>query len=337
MLFFKKIGREIATSSDLIRLLAMTIDNGDEVLMKHFNPANILLPKKNFDKWAVVACDQYTSEPEYWNDVEKIVGDEPSALHIILPEIYLSDDNSARINDINANMQQYLDGDVFDTYENSMIYVERESNNTLRRGIVGIIDLEDYDYRKGATSAIRATEATVLERIPPRVQIRKDAPLEMPHILLLIDDPKLSVIEPLAEKKDSFKQAYGFELMKNGGHIDGYFLPDEVIAQVQDALEALIADKDDKLLFAVGDGNHSLATAKECYNQSKNPLARYALVEVVNIHDKSIENSPRILRRTATARSRPSAASPPTPTKRSRSRRPPSCPSAPCKPSSTAT
>ena len=181
--------------------------------MKHFNPANILLPKKNFDKWAVVACDQYTSEPEYWNDVEAIVGDEPSALHIILPEIYLSDDNSARINDINANMQQYLDGDVFDAYENSMIYVERESGNTLRRGIVGIIDLEDYDYRKGATSAIRATEATVLERIPPRVQIRKDAPLEMPHILLLIDDPQLSVIEPLAEKKDGFKQAYGFELM----------------------------------------------------------------------------------------------------------------------------
>lgn len=292
MLFFKKIGCEIATSSDLIRLLAMTIDNGDEVMKKHFNPANILLPKKNFEKWAVVACDQYTSEPEYWNDVEKIVGDEPSALHIILPEIYLSDDNSVRINAINENMQKYLDSDVFDTHENSMIYVERESNNTLRRGIVGVIDLEDYDYRKGATSAIRATEATVLERIPPRVQIRKDAPLEMPHILLLIDDPQLSVIEPLAEKKDGFEQAYGFELMKNGGHIDGYFLPDEVIAQVQDALEALIADKDDKLLFAVGDGNHSLATAKECYNQSKNPLARYALVEVVNIHDKSIEFEP---------------------------------------------
>ena len=239
-----------------------------------------------------MACDQYTSEPEYWNDVEAIVGDKPSALHIILPEIYLSDDNSARVGAINAKMQEYLDGDVFDTHENSMIYVERESNSTIRRGIVGIIDLEDYDYRKGATSAIRATEATVLERIPPRVQIRRDAPLEMPHILLLIDDPQLSVIEPLAEQKDGFKQAYGFDLMKNGGHIDGYFLPDEVIAQVQDALEALIADKEDKLLFAVGDGNHSLATAKECYNQSKNPLARYALVEVVNIHDESIEFEP---------------------------------------------
>ncbi|MBQ9680247.1 MAG: DUF1015 domain-containing protein [Ruminococcus sp.] len=260
--------------------------------MKHFNPADILLPKKDFEKWSIVACDQYTSEPDYWHDVKSIVGSAPSALHIILPEIYLSDDNSARIAAINDNMQKYLDGDVFDLYENSMIYVERESNNTIRKGVVGLIDLEDYDYRKGATSAIRATEATVLERIPPRVQIRKDASLEMPHILLLIDDPSRSVIEPLSGKKDGFKQAYGFELMKDGGHIDGYFLSDEAIAQVQDALEALIADKDDKLLFAVGDGNHSLATAKECYNQSKNPLARYALVEVVNIHDESIEFEP---------------------------------------------
>ena len=260
--------------------------------MKHFTPADILLPKKDFDKWAVVACDQYTSEPDYWNDVESIVGSAPSALRIILPEIYLSDDNSERVNAINKTMQAYLDGDVFDLHKDSMIYVERESGGSIRRGIVGLIDLEDYDYRKGADSAIRATEATVLERIPPRVQIRKDAPLEMPHILLLIDDPSKSVIEPLAEQKDGFEQAYGFELMKKGGHIDGYFLPDGVIARVQDALEALIADKDDKLLFAVGDGNHSLATAKECYNLSHDPLARYALVEVVNIHDDSIQFEP---------------------------------------------
>ncbi len=260
--------------------------------MKHFIPADILLPKQDFEHWAVVACDQYTSEPDYWHEVEQKVGDRPSALHLILPEIYLSGDNSERVNAINAQMQRYLDGDVFDLHKNSMIYVERESNNELRRGVVGLIDLEDYDYRKGATSAIRATEATVLERIPPRVQIRKDAPLELPHILLLIDDPKLSVIEPLAEQKDSFTQAYGFDLMQNGGHIDGFFLSDEAIARVQDALEALIADKEDKLLFAVGDGNHSLATAKECYNLSQNPLARYALVEIVNIHDASIEFEP---------------------------------------------
>ncbi|MBQ9515175.1 MAG: DUF1015 domain-containing protein [Ruminococcus sp.] len=260
--------------------------------MKHFTPADILLPKKDFETWAVVACDQYTSEPDYWHDVESIVGEKPSALHIILPEIYLSDDNSPRIKKINETMQSYLDGEVFDLHENSMIYVERESNNTVRRGVVGLIDLEDYDYTKGSHALIRATEATVLERIPPRVQIRKDAPLEMPHILLLIDDPALSVIEPLGDKKDGFKPAYSFELMKNGGHIDGYFLPDEAQQAVQDALEALIADQDDKLLFAVGDGNHSLATAKECYNQTMNPLARYALVEIVNIHDKSIEFEP---------------------------------------------
>ncbi|WP_316607539.1 DUF1015 domain-containing protein [uncultured Ruminococcus sp.] len=260
--------------------------------MKHFNPADILLPKKDFENWAVVACDQYTSEPEYWHAVEEKVGDKPSTLHLILPEIYLSDDNSERVNAINAEMQRYLDGDVFDLHENSMIYVERESNNAIRRGVVGLIDLEDYDYRKGATSAIRATEATVLERIPPRVQIRRDAPLELPHILLLIDDPDRTVIEPLTDEKGSFEEAYNFDLMQNGGHIDGYFLSDDAIARVQDALEALIADKDDKLLFAVGDGNHSLATAKECYNLSQNPLARYALVEVVNIHDESIEFEP---------------------------------------------
>ena len=260
--------------------------------MKHFNPADILLPKKDFETWAVVACDQYTSEPEYWKDVERIVGDKPSSLNVILPEIYLSDDNSARVNAINANMQRYLDEDVLELHENSMIYVERESNYAVRRGIVGVIDLEDYDYRKGATSAIRATEATVLERIPPRVQIRKDAPLELPHILLLIDDPGQTVIEPLEAQKEGFEKAYGFELMKNGGHIDGYFLSDEAIARVQDALEALIEGKEDKLLFAVGDGNHSLATAKECYNLSDDPLARYALVEVVNIHDESIEFEP---------------------------------------------
>ena len=260
--------------------------------MKHFTPADILLPKKDFEKWSVVACDQYTSEPEYWNDVEKLVGDAPSALRIILPEIYLSSDNTERVNAINKTMQEYLDGDVFDLHENSMIYVERESGGSVRRGVVGLIDLEDYDYRRGATSAIRATEATVLERIPPRVQIRRDAPLELPHILLLIDDPSKTVIEPLAEEKKDFEQAYGFELMKNGGHIDGYFLSGEATERVQNALEALIADKDDKLLFAVGDGNHSLATAKECYNLTKTPLARYALVEVVNIHDDSIQFEP---------------------------------------------
>jgi len=260
--------------------------------MNHFFPADILLPKKDFEKWAVVACDQYTSEPDYWHAVEAEVGDAPSALHIILPEIYLSDDNSERVAAINKTMQEYLDGDVLSEHPDSMIYVERESGGAIRRGIVGLIDLEDYDYHKGSSALIRATEATVLERIPPRVQIRQNAPMEMPHILLLIDDPGCTVIEPLREAKGGFEQAYGFELMRKGGHIDGYFLPCDVQKAVQDALEALIADKDDKLLFAVGDGNHSLATAKECYNRSGEPQARYALVEIVNIHDDSIQFEP---------------------------------------------
>ena len=260
--------------------------------MYHFNPADILLPKKDFEKWAVVACDQYTSEPEYWHKVEQIVGDDPSALHVILPEIYLSADNGERIAAVNAKMKEYLEGGVFDLHENAMIYVERESNHAIRRGIVGLIDLDDYDYSKGSSALIRATEATVLERIPPRVQIRRDAPLELPHILLLIDDPQLSVIEPLSSRKDGFKPAYDFDLMQGGGHISGYFLTDDAIKAVQEALEALTADQDDKLLFAVGDGNHSLATAKECYRLTGDPLARYALVEVVNIHDMSIAFEP---------------------------------------------
>ena len=260
--------------------------------MKHFLPADILLPKKDFDKWAVVACDQYTSEPDYWEETGRIVGGAPSALNIILPELYLQKDNSVRIGKINQKMSEYLDGGVFNEYKNTMIYVERESNHTVRKGIVGLIDLEDYDYTKGSHALIRATEATVIERIPPRVEIRKDAPLEMPHILLLIDDPALSVIEPITEKKGSLEKAYDFELMQGGGHIEGYFLPENVIEEVQSAMEALTEDQQDKLLFAVGDGNHSLATAKECYNLTKNPLARYALVEVVNIHDQSIEFEP---------------------------------------------
>lgn len=258
----------------------------------HFNSADILLPKKDFEKWAVIACDQYTSEPEYWEDVKEKVGAAPSALNIILPEVYLGDNKEQRIEKINENMENYLSGDVFDTFENSMIYVERESNNTVRKGIVGLIDLEDYDYNKGSHSLIRATEQTVLERIPPRVQIRKDASIEMPHILLLFDDEKQTVIEPLSEKKGEYKTAYDFDLMKDGGHISGYFLDEKSIENVQKALESLIANSDDKLLFAVGDGNHSLATAKECYNLSKSERARYALVEIVNIHDKSIEFEP---------------------------------------------
>lgn len=258
----------------------------------HFNGAKILLPKKDYEKWSVVACDQYTSEQKYWDDVKAIVGDSPSALNIILPEIYLSDDNTPLINKINENMNKYLDEDVFDEHDNAMIYVERESNGTKRLGIVGVIDLEDYDYNKGTNALIRATEQTVLDRIPPRVAIRKDASLEMPHVMLLIDDKDRKVIEPLCDKKDGFAPAYNFDLMQGGGHIEGYFIDENTQKVVKDALESLLTGGDNDLLFAVGDGNHSLATAKECYRQNPNELNRYALVEIVNIHDLSIEFEP---------------------------------------------
>ncbi len=258
----------------------------------HFNSAKILLPKKGFDKWSVVACDQYTSEQKYWDDVKTIVGDSPSALNIVLPEIYLSDDNTPYINSINSYMEKYLNDGVFEEYDDAMIYVERESNNTVRKGIVGIIDLEDYDYTKGSDALIRATEQTVLERIPPRVAIRKDAVLEMPHVMLLIDDKERKVIEPLSTKKGDFETAYNFELMQGGGHIEGYFIDKKSQSVVKDALESLITTDSGNMLFAVGDGNHSLATAKECYRQNPTELNRYALVEIVNIHDASIEFEP---------------------------------------------
>ena len=259
----------------------------------YFLPANILLPKSDFQKWSVVACDQYTSEPNYWKEVEQFVGDTPSALNLILPEVYLTDDNKPRIDNINTTMENYLENGVFQEIENSFIYVEREvTGGKIRKGIIGLIDLEDYSYKSGSKALIRATEATVIERIPPRVAIRKDALLEMPHVMLLIDDPKRTVIEPLAEKTQEFAKLYDFDLMQNSGHITGFSVDDNTVNEIQSNLNALVENSDDKLLFAVGDGNHSLATAKECYNLNKTEKSRYALVEIVNIHDISLEFEP---------------------------------------------
>lgn len=262
-------------------------------MSKHFFPANILIPKNNFEKWSVIACDQYTSEPQYWEEVRDFVGEKPSALNIILPEVYLSNDNSSRVNLINQNMIEYLDNGVFEEIEDTFVYVERTlKNGDIRRGIVGLIDLEDYSYIKGEKALIRATEATVLERIPPRVEIRRDAALEMPHVMLLIDDKNETVIEPLTDITANFDKIYDFELMQESGSIKGYSVKGEYANKIQSALEALIENTDDKMLFAVGDGNHSLATAKECYSLNKTHNSKYALVEIVNIHDKSLEFEP---------------------------------------------
>ena len=267
-----------------------------------FKPADILLPKCNFEKWSVIACDQFTSDFDKWKKTEETVGDNYSTLKITLPEIYLEDgDVDKRIAEINANMYKYLAENVFEEYENAIIYIERtQPDGRVRNGIIGAVDLEEYDYSPQTDKPIRATEGTVLERIPPRVRIRKDASLETPHIMLLIDDIKRTVIEPLSAKKDRFRKLYDFDLMMGGGHIAGYLLDETAKSDVLNALETLCNQEDAPLLFAVGDGNHSLATAKACYEQYKaenpytclNSPARYALAEVGNIHDDALDFEP---------------------------------------------
>ncbi len=257
-----------------------------------FSPADILLPKNNFENWAVIACDQYTSEPEYWEKAKCAAGDKPSALGIVLPEVYLSADNSKYIDKINKNMQSYLDNDIFNEYKDSLIFVERiQSDGKCRRGIVGKIDLQSYDYRSGTDAEIRATEQTVLSRIPPRVEIRKNAPLELPHVMLLFDEPENRIFSYLDANKSAFKKLYDFTLMCSAGSITGYLLNDEAKDTVMSMLEEL-KQQNDGFLFCVGDGNHSLATAKECYNLNKTESSRYALTEIVNIHDAALAFEP---------------------------------------------
>ena len=256
-------------------------------MKKYLYPANILIPKNNFDKWAVIACDQYTSDKKYWAQVEEKVGDSPSTLRLVLPEIYLSE-TEERIGKINLAMNEYLESDVFETLNDSMVYIEREIvGGAIRKGILGTIDLTDYEYEPGKKALTRATEQTVAERIPPRVKIRKDAPIEFPHVLVFIDDPDDTVIGSI--NKNGLKKLYDFELMQNGGHIEGYKVEESDQNKINDALAGLVKDG---FLFAVGDGNHSLATAKECHKLNGTELSRYALVEIVNIHNPAIEFEP---------------------------------------------
>ncbi len=267
-----------------------------------FLPADILIPEGlDMTKWSVVACDQYTSQPQYWKQVEAFVGDAPSSLGVVFPEIYLEDDDyHVRILKINQTMAAYLESGIFRTQKDAFVYVERTlANGKVRKGVIGMVDLEAYDYTSAAKSLVRATEKTVVERIPPRIKVRIDAPVELPHIMLLIDDPEQSAIEPYADKKAQLEAVYDFELMQGGGHIKGYLVPKSDADGIAKGLEKLRAKSD--LLFAVGDGNHSLATAKECWELTKKQLspneikshpARYALAEMVNIHDESLEFEP---------------------------------------------
>lgn len=273
----------------------------------------ILLPGKRVDlhKWSVVACDQYTSQPEYWTEVGSIVGSEPSTLKIVFPEVYLEDsDGDQRILSINETMQNYLDDGTLQSMANKgFVLVDRKTSQaTSRKGLVVAIDLEQYDFTKSAKTLIRATEGTIVDRLPPRIKVRENAAIELPHIMVLIDDPDRTVIEPLFEQQP--EPLYDFELMQNGGHVKGFAIDrPELIQQVTAALENLAsrevfsqkydAEGKDVMLYAMGDGNHSLATAKAIWNKIKedsedqatamtNP-ARYALVELVNIHDDGLQ------------------------------------------------
>lgn len=256
-----------------------------------FKPADILLPRQvDMKKWSVVACDQYTSQPEYWQRVRRFIGDEPSTLNLMLPEAEL---DQADPGAINRAMTEYLENQVFRTLEESLVYVKRTlSNGMIRHGLVGALDLECYDYRKGASSLCRATEATVEDRLPPRIRIREGACLEMPHIMVLINDPQFTVIEALDEIRHEFPKLYDFTLMEGGGHLQGYAVNKDQAGQALRGLAALAGGDENPLLYAVGDGNHSLAAAKACYERCKAELgeaalehpARYCLVELVNLH-----------------------------------------------------
>jgi len=272
----------------------------------------ILLPRPGIDlkRWAVIACDQYTSDEDYWQKVAETVGSDPSTLQLIYPEVYLEEaDSAARIGAINAAMRRYLDDGTLQAQSPGCLLVDRQtSEQPSRKGLMAALDLEAYDYNEGAGTLIRATEGTILDRLPPRVRVRRDAAIELPHIMVLIDDPRQTVIEPLFAKVDA--PVYDTELMFGGGRVRGWQVAaPELLEQVAAALRELAAPQafaeryavDDKpvVLYAMGDGNHSFATAKAVWEEIKRNAAdpaavmdhpaRYALVELVNVHDPGLE------------------------------------------------
>lgn len=260
---------------------------------------DFLLPHKGIDysKWAVVACDQFTSSPDYWQELTSYIEDAPSTYHMILPEAYLETMKKDTISHIQQFMNEYLKDGILQSIGSSFLLIERVTNLNVRRlGLMVAIDLEAYDYKEGSKPLIRTTEKTIVERIPPRVKIREHAPLELSHIMLLVNDRKNRIIERLYEKKATLKKRYDFVLNMMGGHIRGYqiFDTDPIIQEFYD----LIEDEHDPILFVVGDGNHSLATAKAHWENVKKSLpldkqvdhpARYAMVEIVNIYDSGLE------------------------------------------------
>ena len=273
--------------------------------------ADILLPGRGIDmpKWAVIACDQFTSQPEYWEKVKQIVGGSPSTLNLILPEVFLGkNDEQSHVQATNQTMVSYLDQGLLSAFE-GLVAVEREVGKAVRKGVMLALDLEKYDFNRGSQSLIRATEGTILDRLPPRIKIRKNATLELPHILVLVDDPLKTVIEPVLESVQNDQPEYDFDLMLGSGHIKGWKVTDTGVEKnMIAALEKLgdpgtfqkkyrVGPEKSVLLFAVGDGNHSLATAKSVWEMNKARLgmdhpSRYALVELENLHDPSLVFEP---------------------------------------------
>ncbi len=267
----------------------------------------VLLPKASLDPatWAVIACDQFTSEPEYWQQVERITEGVPTTYRMILPELYLTaPDVEQRIAACQAAMKQYLDADVFEPHD-AFVYVERQVGSGTQQGLIVALDLETYDYHQGSQTLVRATEGTVLDRLPPRMKVRRGADLESPHILVLYDDPEGTVLKDVHAQLDRLPVAYDFDTMLDSGHLTGRLIEDPALqAAIQDALAGLISadayrakydlPNDAPLLFAMGDGNHSLATAKAIWEELKQQgapadhPARHALVELVNLHDESL-------------------------------------------------
>lgn len=276
----------------------------------------ILLPKKiDTEKWAVIACDQYTQNKEYWENVKKICGTEPSALNLILPEIYLGEkDKTQRIEKIRSTMNEYLKNGVFAEPKKEFIYIERTTAYGRKRcGLLAAIDLDSYEWKPFSKALVRATEATIVERLPPRMEIRKGAPLELPHIMLLVNDAHCSLVEQTGEavKKSGKKPEYSGTLMQNGGEITGWGIEsDQEIAEIEKKLNEIAEQNTESdgsvFLFAVGDGNHSLATAKAVWEEHKKALiaegkseqeiqsspVRYAMAEIVNLYDAGLTFEP---------------------------------------------
>lgn len=271
--------------------------------------AEILLPNvKDYQSWACIACDQFTSEKEYWDTLKTLVHGKKTTLDLTLPEIYLEDEPEKRIEEINGNIKQYIKDGVFRSLKKGFVLTVRSTPYVERRiGLVGAVDLEQYEYSPKSDALIRATEGTIEERIPPRLKIRKDADVEFPHVMVLFDDEKREITEPLYQNRSKFEKLYDFELNMGGGHIEGYFVQDS--EKILDKFQALLSSdrliekygREDKFQFAVGDGNHSLATAKTHWNNVKQSLseeekenhpARFALVEFVNIYDEGIYFEP---------------------------------------------